>query len=322
MFCRYGLNESDADTVVKIARQTQVEDSGHLHPVSLVDIWSPSGLLPSSREKQWRSMAVEVASKLPGDYSSLDVLRHIFEKLKPFGMDSLKIDDKWKRLIKDELARLGVTQGGTVHMKMLLCYHSMLWKTGQGWTYHRTPEEMSIKWGYHPNTLSVFGDVTREETRLSGEVLEPLDLTAGQLDADLAAAVGNYDEWKKIGVVEFFASALTLDKPLLGPTSQNMVAVSVEEVNQWACVPVTQEGLDRGEQRWPNTLSDEEFMLSNSMKRLYDIRPHEVEEMVYAQFLTQYRPVDKGGREERDLKKKMGESSTVGPPSDALVAGT
>lgn len=310
----------DADAVSQKAKRTQVNDVNCMHPVSLINIWSPLGLLPTGPETHLRSLAVEEAAQLREDNSLMDVVKCVYEKLKPFGIHSFKIEHKWRRIIEAELAKLelALENAGDINMKMLVCYHSMLWKTGQGWTYSRTPKEMSIKSGYHPNILGTFGDVTRVETRLSGERLETLDLEVGQLDEDLAAVIGNYDNWKTIGILEFFARVIT---PLVGPTSQRTVAITVGDGNHWACVPVTQEGIDRGEQSWVNNLSREEFVLTDSMLRLYDIRPEAIELMSYAQFVAQYRRVKKGGREERDVKDKV-DQNMVGPPSDTIIAGT
>ena len=313
----------EAVSVVEIARRTQVQDLSRMHPVSLINIWSPLGLLPTDSESHFRSLAVEAAAELPEVCPSMQVLKHVFMKLKPFKIESLKIEHKWRRLIAAELAKLEVTEeiAGDFSMKWLVSYHSMLWKTGHGWTYQRTPMEMNIKSAYHPTSLGVFGDVICVETRLGRERLDTPDLRLGQLDEGLAAVVGNYDDWKKIGVMEFCASCLSVSHPLLGPTSQQTIEVSIGDGNQWTCVPATQDTIDRGEQKWVNTLSQEEFTLTNSIKKLYDIRPDAIARMVFAQFLAEYRLLYPSGRETTEAKKELGQN-TVGPLSDTAIAGT
>ena len=113
----------------------------------------------------------------------------------------------------------------------------------------------------------------------------------------------------------------TASPPMVGPTSQRTVEVIVGDGNQWGCMPATQESIDRGEEIWPNTLSREEFVLSNDIKRQYDIRPEGIQGMSFAQFVSQYRLVDKGGREEKDIEGKVDENM-MGPPSNAMIAGT
>ena len=295
-----------------------------MHPVSLINIWSPLGLLPTGPELHLRSLAVEVAAELPEVCPSMDVLKHIFDKLKPFKIQSLKIEHKWRRVIAAELAKLELAEeiAGDFNMKWLVSYHSMLWKTGHGWTYQRTPKEMNIKWAYHPAALGVFGDLTCAETRLRGERLETPDLRLGQLDEGLAAVVGNYDDWKKIGVMEFFASCLTLSHPLTGLTSQKTEEVSVGGAISWGCVPATPAATDKGEQSWVNILSEEEFTLTNSHRKNYMIRPPAIERMVFAQFVAEYRLLHLTGNETKDAEKKLGQTGTVGPPSNTLIAGT
>ena len=126
------------------------------------------------------------------------------------------------------------------------------------------------------------------------------------LHHSLAAVTGTHDDWKEIGLLQFFAETLTTGDPLLGPVSQGTATVSIEAVNRWGCAKVTQESIDRGEVCWPNILSDEECVLTNSMKRLCDIRPDKIKNMTFAQFLTQYRLIDdKSGREHASLTKQL-----------------
>ena len=85
----------------------------------------------------------------------------------------------------------------------------------------------------------------------------------------------------------------------------------------------TREGLDKGEDSWPNAQSEEEFMLNRSMKRLYDIRPDRIGGMPFGQFVTQCRYIkDEGGKEHKSLTELLG-GNDIGPLCDkTLIAGT
>ena len=308
--------------MVDIAKKTQV-GNGRVHPVSLLDIWSPHGLMPTPTEASMRVLAVQYAAELPLDYAAIDVIINVYERLKPHGIESYTIEAEWQRILWAQLGKLDDLRR-EVDANKLIRYHCLLWKTGQGWTYRRTPAEMNVDGAYHPTTLAVFGDRTDSTTQLSGEKLEGLNLTDEGLDAGLASVTGNYGDWKEIGLMQFFAETLTLDGPLKGPVSQTTVPVNLKDVNRWRCMASTQERIDKGEDSWPNEQSEEEFTLNNSLKHLYDIRPDAIDGMPFAQFMTQCRYIkDEGGREHKSLSKLLGKDKDIGPLCDkTLIAGT
>ena len=309
--------------VVKKAKKSQV-DMTHMHPISLLDIWSPGGLIQDKQESYLRRLAEQETAKLSDDCTTVDGILMVCEKLKPLGLEGCRIDGEWKRLLCQQLGRLEeLTSLVDLDVNMLLSYHMLLWKTGRGWTYKRAPNERNVHTPYHPAFLGVFCDMTHVKTELSGEKPEHLDLTKDHLHHSLAAVTGTHDDWKEIGLLQFFAETLTVDEPLLGPVSQGTVTVSHESANLWGCATVTQKSLDKGEDSWPNTLSNDEFILTNSMKKLFGIRPDAIKDMPFAQFLTQYRLIDdEGGREHRSLREQLAHGD-IGPLSrTTLIAGT
>ena len=317
------MSVQEALRVLKMVKKSQV-DSDQVHPVSLVDIWSPKGLVPEQWELHMRSLAAQEAAKLPEGCSSVDAVLTICERLEPRGLKQCKIDVDWRSLLYHQLRQLEeVMSRRPFEVKILLNYHSLLWKTSQGWTYQRTTKEVSVQSPYHPAIIGVFGDKTCVKTELGGERLGSLDLTDGGLHHSLAETTGTHDNWKEIGLLQFFSETLTLDQPLVGPVSQDTVTVSVASVNRWRCATASQESIDRGEDCWPNTLTQEDFTLSNSPKKLYDIRPDVVEGMPFAQLLTQFRLIDdKKGREYKSIVEQLG-NSDIGPLSTTtLIAGT
>ena len=317
------MSVQDAARVLQMVKKSQV-DSDHVHPVSLVDIWSPMGLVPEQWELQMRSLAEQEARKLPEECSTVDAVLIICEGLKPRGLKQCKIDVDWRSLLYHQLTQLEeVTSRTSLEVNILLNYHCLLWKTGQGWTYQRTPKEASVHSPYHPAIIGVFGDKTFVKTELCGERLESLDLTEGGLHHSLADTIGTYDDWKEIGLLQFFSETLTLDEPLFGPVSQDTAMVSIASVNRWRCAKASQESIDLGEDRWPNTLTQEEFTLTNSPKKLYGIRPDVIEGMPFVQLLTQFRLIhDKKGREYKSIVEELG-NSDIGPLSTTtLIAGT
>ena len=316
--------------MVKEAKESQV-DITHVHPISLLDIWSPGGLIPDQQDACLRRLAEQETAKLSDDYTSVDAILIVCKKLKPHGLERCRIDAEWKRLLCQQLGRLEeLTSREDLDVNMLLSYHMLLWKTGQGWTYKRAPNERNVHSPYHPAILGVFCDKTKVKTELSGEQPEHLDFEKDHLHHSLAAVTaGAHDNWKEIGLLQFFAETLTVDEPLLGPVSQGTVAVSHESANMWGCATATQKSIDQGEDCWPNTLSIDEFILTNSMKKLFGIRPDVIKDMPFVQFLTQYRLIDdEEGREHKSLTEQLPaidptDPTAIGPLSrTTMIAGT
>ena len=305
-----------------MAKKVQV-GNGRVHPVSLLDIWSPPGLMPSPTAERMRALAVQHAACLPQDHDATEVIIAVYEKLKPYGIEHYTIDADWQRLVRTQIGKLDLSFRREVDANILIRYHCLLWKTGQGWTYQRTPAEMSVDSAYHPTTLGVFADQTNSTTQLSGEKLEGLDLTEGCIDAGVASVTGSYCDWKEIGLMQFFAETLTLDDELKGPVSQTTVVMNLNDVNRWRCMAVTQKSIDKGEDTWPSAQSEEEFTLNNSLKKLYDIRPDAIDGMPFGQFVTQCRYIsDEGGREHKSLSKIL-EGINIGPLCEkTFIAGT
>lgn len=320
---RYRLSAQEAESVVEKVLKSQI-DTSQEHPVSLLDIWTPKGLVPDERELRLRDLAVQEAGKLPEGCSTVDAVLIISAKLRPQGLELCKIDVAWRRLLEKQLRQLEVTSRRSLDINILLSYHGLLWKTGHGWTYQRTPRETNVCSPYLPSIIGVFGDKTDVKTELLGESFWSLDLDSG-VHHSLAETIGPHGDWKEIGVLQFFAETLTLGEQLVGPVSQETVAVTVSHAtaNRWGCSKARPESIDMGEDCWPNVLTQEEFTLTNSMKKLYDIRHDVIEGMPFAQFLTQVRLIkDKGGREYKSITEELGDSN-IGPlSSTTLIAGT
>ena len=145
------MSPEEANEVVEVAKKTQ-NGLDRVHPVSLIDMWSPPNLMPTPTEKRMRVLAVQYAADLPLDYAAIDVIINVYEKLKTNGIESYTIDDDWARLLRRQLGKHDdMFFGREVDANKLIRYHSLLWKTGQGWTYRRTPQEMSMDRAYNPN---------------------------------------------------------------------------------------------------------------------------------------------------------------------------
>ena len=220
--CRYGLSGEEAVDAVQMARKHQV-GLEPIHPLSLLDIWSPGGLLPSENEEHLRECLIKEAANVHSDVSTVDALVYISGRLRR-QLEACKMDKDWAKVFSMELKKLeGVLPG---NLDLLVQYHVLLRKTGRGWTYVRSVKEMSVTDAYHPKILTSLRDHMTSRTQLMCESLDNYDPDEGKLDESLAAMVGSgHQDFKQIGILQFFAQADYGAEPLRGPTSQGTTPV-------------------------------------------------------------------------------------------------
>lgn len=286
-------------------------------------MWSPGGLLPTEREILLRERAIAEAAKISDDIGTVAALMNVCRTLKR-QLEACPLDKDWALLFRQKLTMLeGVVPE---NMDLLVRYHGMLQNTGQGWTYVRSVQEMVVKDSYHPQILATLRDHMTSTTQLSGERLQEYDPDDGQLEAGVAAMLGSASaNFKQIGVLQFFAQADRGANILHGPTSQETTPVFVNtEAPTHNFRP--QEEADRllNEEEFHGTLVQEVFTRTNSDRKLFEIRPEEVEGMSFCQWLCDYRRVRRSTLEyikECETLERAG--NYVGQRSEkTMIAGT
>ena len=104
-YFRYRLSVPEAKQVADTVLKSQV-DTDHVHPVSLLDIWSPEGMVPDQCEMRWRDLVGEETGKLPVSCSTVDAVLIICEKLKAYGFNRCEIDVGWRKLLQQKLTQM------------------------------------------------------------------------------------------------------------------------------------------------------------------------------------------------------------------------
>ena len=323
-FNRYGLQAEEAVEAVQLAKRHQLGVQ-HQHPVSLLDLWSPSRNLQytTDHDKRLRETAILEAMKLDNDVGAVESVIHISRKLMHSGLARCIFDKDWRKLICNRLRQLDeVMSMRNTDFKMLTLYHCLLWKTGDGWTYARSSKELAVAHAYHPKILVTMKDRMCSTTKMSTESLEDLNLE--NLEADFSAVLGSAEHWNVVGIPQFFAEVDQQDVRLEGPTSQKTRLVNVRDGNDWTWQTATERSDALNEPRWPGNIIREDFTRSNNLKKLYDIRPPELERMSFAQFVCMYRNIKRSTAEYQtieELIEKHGDK--VGPRCEkTMIAGT
>ena len=320
-FFRYGLSAEEANDAVQLAQRHQVGEEP-IHPPSLLDIWSPGGLLPTENEERTRQCLIREAANVRSDVSTVDALVYISGRLRR-QLEACKMDNDWAKVFRKELTKLeGVVPG---NLNLLVQYHTLMQKTGRGWTYARSVKEMVVTDPYHPKILTSLRDHMTSRTQLMCESLDNYDPDKGQLDENLAAMIGSGNkDFKQIGILQFFAQAYYGGEPLKGPTSQGTIPVFTDWDN-----PIhgfrPQEESDRllNEDEFHGTLIQEVFTRTNTIRKLYEIRPIELSGMCFAQWLCLYRHVKRGTQEYSRLLEELRRlESHLGPLCEkTMIAG-
>ena len=310
--------------MVQLAKQHQV-GLEPLHPVSLFDMWSPNRLLPTEREMAMRDRAIVEAASVSNVTSTLTAVTTVCRRLRR-QLEGCHMDEDWAKFFRQQLRR---TEGVVPEdLDLLVRYHGMLQNTGEGWTYARSVEEMFVRDPYHPKILASVTDHMTSTTQLSGERLYDHHPNNGQceLEEGLATMLGSASaHFKQIGVLQFFAQADQGNEILKGPTSQGVVPVFVDGDNPTDNFrPQTERDRLLDEVEFHGTLVQEVFTRTNSMKKLFEIRPEEVKGMSYCQWLCDYRIVKPSTQEyKRECKALEREGTYLGQRSrKTMIAGT
>ena len=261
--------------------------------------------------------------KLDGAADTVDAVMHISERLMRCGLEQCNFDKDWKKLIRKQLGQVDkVTLLTNLQVNVLILYHCLLWKTGDGWTYARSVKELKVANPYHPKILVALKDRMCSTTQLKAESLEDFNLET--LDADFASLLGSVEDWKVIGILQFFAESEGPEECLMGPTSQETKVVNVKSGNDWSWKIASERSDASNEPRWPGKIVTEDFTRTNNLRKLYEIRPPELENMSFAQFNCMYRHIRQTHPEYKKYERLIESwGDNVGPRCEkTLIAGT
>ena len=310
--------------VVELARKHQI-GTERVHPISLIDMWSPSTMLPTENEMQLRERAILEAAQLCDDVNTVDAVMSICGKLKR-RLEACELDKDWTKVFRLQLTGIeGVASG---NIELLVRYHTILRKTSKGWTYARSVEEMVVTDPYHPKILASLRGCMSSSTQLLCEKLDDYNPEDAHMEEGLAGIIkSNVDDYKQIGILQFFAQADCSDEPLKGPTSQGTLPIFINLDNPTHNFRPKEES-DRllNEKEFHGTMVQEVFTRTDSMMKLYELRPAELERQCFAEFICNYRRVTRGTEEYKRLLRLLpdeADAGCLGPPSErTMIAGT
>ena len=280
--CKF--EELRAKAVVEVAQRCQIGDI--VFPLSLLNIWTPSGLTPSEQEKVLRNRAEELSHERN---DSEDVKEAIIDITKTLGEEGLfeelvseDIESDILRGLKRSLIEMCPDQPPE-SINALMWYHTLLLRTGgkKEWTWKRNCGETLVV-AYQPLLLEALQQRVEVSVAMEIKFWEP-ERSCDE-DSPEDQMMGGF-AWKKISVLKFL-DGISKDK-FEEPVSQATVGVITtqeQEVN----FKDSDEKDEECDDIFVNSKS-ESFIISNGdSRKLYEKRPDAMKDMTFAQFAIDY----------------------------------
>ena len=277
----YELEEIRAKHIVDLAQQYQPGET--LFPLSLLDIWTPTGLTGTVEEQMLRARILELSQECDNYEDVVDAVIAISRKLIDEGLLEELICESVDRNILVDMNRRLVQQYPLLNSSVihsLMWYHTLLLKTGGSnqWTLKRHFRELAVE-SYHPLILEA----------LKQRVYCRVVVTPGHLQPDLSVSSGQSGgekfAWKSVSIMKFL-HGLT-QAHYKDPTSQSTVPVIAFQERERTFKDATEEDAETEEVFFNR--KNEGFMIVNGdLRKLYAMRPEALREMTFAQFVINY----------------------------------
>ena len=307
--------------IVLLAEQHQ--KTGEPEPISLLTIYTPSGLSVTEPEFSLRGRAVDLANRFGKETSAVEAIAEMMEVLRKEGLnaDGFERDDL-KRISDELLLDLSAEQDN--HWDLVL-YHALLWKTGEAgmWTMQRSPADCDVV-PYIPALLGASGMAMSAKLAFSDDHLSPKECL---LSEELKAALKDEqtaDSWQEISFLEFVNSTLPSSKVphAIGPTSQAIAQVITTKDRKLTWRAARDSDNESGEAIFESQGNGLYVRTDSDLRKLYECRPARMQEMRLGQLVSEYRLLCPSDHGFESAKNSIDEETNLGPNSCALVAGT
>ena len=309
----YNFEELRAKAVVDVAHRCQIGDV--VFPLSLLNIWTPSGWTPSEEEKVLRNRVEELSHERDDGENVKEAILNItrilqeedlFEKLV-----SEDVDWDIKQSMQNSLMEMCPDQPRGV-VNGLMWYHMLLLRTGgkNQWTWKRSCGETLVV-AYHPLLLEALQQRTEVRVALETELWEPE--SSCDEDSRRDQLMGGY-AWKEISILKFL-DVVSKEK-FEEPVSQATVTVITRQEKE-----LNFKDSDERDEECDDIFTnskDESFIITNGdLRKLYAKRPAAggVENMTFGQFIVDY--YKKQTRQQAIIDPQSG----VGEESEEPIVG-
>ena len=282
----YNFEELRAKAVVDVAHRCQIGDV--VFPLSLLNIWTPSGWMPSEEEKVLRNRAEELSHERDDGEDVEEAILDITRILQDEGLfEELVFEDvdcDIKQSMRKSLVEMCPHQPrGAVNG--LMWYHMLLLRTGgkNQWTWKRNCGETLVV-AYHPLLLEALQERTEVRVAVETEFWEPE--SSCDEDSPEDPLMGGF-AWKEVSILKFL-DGVSKEK-FEEPVSQATVTVITRQEHELKFKD-SDERDEECDDVFVNS-KDESFIITNGdLKKLYAKRPEArgVKDMLFGQFIVDY----------------------------------
>ena len=305
--------------IVLLAEEHQ--RTGEPEPISLLTIYTPSGLIATEDEFALRGRAVELSKRFGKEIGAVDAIADMMEVLRKEGLDAVEFERDDQKRISDKLL-LSAEQGN--HGDLVL-YHTLLWKTGEGgtWTMQRSPADCDVV-PYIPALLGASRMAMSARIASSDDHLLPKECF---LSEELKAVLKDEqtaESWQEISFLEFVNSTLPSSKvrQAIGPTSQAIAQVITTKERKLTWRAARDSDNETGEVVFKSQGNSLYVRTDSDVRKLYESRPERMQEMRLGQLASEYRLLCQSDKGFESARNSIDEETNLGPNSSDLVAGT
>ena len=307
--------------IVMLAEQHQ--KIGEPQPISLLTMFTPSGLNVTEPEFALRGRIVQLCNRFDGETSEVDAITEIMEVLRQEGLDEVDFQRDHLKTISDDL--LLVMSSSQDNYKDLVIYHTLLWKTGGDgmWTMQRSASDCDVV-PYIPALLGASKMTMSAKITFSDDHLLPKEcLISEELKAVLKDQQTEHN-WQEISFLEFINSTLPADKvpPAIGPTSQTITKVITTKDRKLTWRAARDSDHETGEVIFESEGQSLYVRTDSDVRKLYEGRPARMREMRLGEFASDYRLLKSSDNGFENVKNSIDEETNMGPNTSDLVAGT
>lgn len=301
----------------------QHQKTGEPQPISLLTIFTPSGLIVTEDEFALRGRAVELGNRFGKETSAVDAITYIMEVLRQEGLNAAEFQkDDQKRISDEVLLALSAEQDN--HGDLAL-YHTLLWKTGERgtWTVQRSPADCDVV-PYIPALLGASGMAMSAKIVSSDDHLLPKECF---LSEELKAVLKDEqtaDSWQEISFLEFVNTTLPSSKvpQAIGPTSQAIAQVITTQDRKLTWRAARDTDHETGEAIFESQGNSLYVRTDSDVRKLYEGRPERMREMRLGQLASEYRLLCPSDHGFESAKNSIDEETNLGSNTSDLVAGT
>ena len=303
-----------------MAREHQ--NDGPLQPLSMVSMFTPETVARTSEEMFFRRRALELSQQLDDEVLWEDAIMNVVIQLVQEGLciRISDIDEDITRVIRDQIGEHGRSADRTA---LIIIYHYLIWKTAgeHTWTLPRNIGDQRVI-PYPPRILQVTRMPVTAETCIDGE---SMSFQQPSLKQNIAKLVEDSDSWTEISILEFVNACMPDDCRLLGPRSQPLTEVIIQNERTVTWRDAQDNDRQRGEEvfRDDADIEPQKYYVrtEGDVRKLYEHRPGPVKHMPLGQLASEYRKIQTGGNGLESARGKIDLETGVGPASISPVVG-